>query len=146
MFSYDIVPICTALSLAIYAERNKGFFHNTFINFSTNPSFQEFKGVTLSEKIKSINFDNWDGTTNIDKALEMILNATIKSNKDECPSHLIIISDMEFDASISKKTNYNHWKQLYQMNNITMPRIVFWCVSPNQLGIPINKNDNNVCV
>ena len=32
------------------------------------------------------------------------------------------------------------------MNNITMPTIVFWCVSPNQLGIPINKNDNNVCV
>jgi len=147
MFSYDRLPICTVLSLAIYiAERNKGIFHNTFINFSTNPSFQELKGDTLSEKIKSINFNNWDGTTNIDKALEMILNATIKSNKDECPSHLIIISDMEFDKSISKKTNYNHWKELYQMNNITMPTIVFWCVSPNQLGIPINKNDNNVCV
>lgn len=147
MFSYDSLPISAALSLAIYiAERNKGIFHNTFINFSTNPSFQILKGDTLSKKIKSIRFDNWSGTTNIDKALKLILDATKESNKDECPSHLVIISDMEFDSSIDNKPNYSYWKELYQKNNLVMPKIIFWCVSPNQKGIPITKNTNDVCI
>ena len=147
MWSYDMLPITSALGLAIYiAERNKGIFHNTFINFSDNPTFQKLEGETLTEKLNTIDYYNWGGTTNIDKALEMILNASIKSPKDECPSHLIIISDMEFDRSISKKPNFKHWKEEYEKHGLEMPKVVFWCASPNQCGIPITKNDENVCI
>ena len=27
-----------------------------------------------------------------------------------------------------------------------MPKIIFWCVSPDQLGVPINKNSNNISI
>lgn len=144
MWSYDRLPISCALGLAIYiAERNQGIFHNTFINFSDNPTFQKLNGDTLSQKLNSIDYDNWGGTTNIDKALELIQNASISSSESECPSHLIIISDMEFDRSFSKIPNYKHWQKEYENHNLKMPKIVFWCISPNQMGIPITKNDGN---
>lgn len=147
MWDYNMLPITTALGLAIYlAERNKGIFHDTFINFSTNPSFQKLTGNTLTEKLGSINYNNWAGTTDIDKALEMILDATLKSPEDECPSHLIIISDMEFDCSVSGKTNYHHWQDEYAKHNLKMPKIIFWCVSPALGGIPVTKNEKDVCV
>ena len=147
MFSDNNLPISTALALAIYiAERNKGIFHNTFINFSDNPTFQYLNGESLSEKLSRINYDNWTGTTNIDRALEMILEATKKSDKSECPSHLVIISDMEFDGSIYKKPNYKHWKEKYEKFNLTMPKVIFWCVSPNQKGVPVTRHENNTCI
>ncbi len=147
MWNYNELPISTALALAIYiAERNKGVFHNTFINFSDNPTFQYLKGDTLSEKLRSINYDNWEMSTNIDKALEMILKATLKSDKSECPSHIVIISDMEFDRSIDEKPNYKHWKGEYKKNGLVMPKVIFWCVSPNQQGIPITKNEDDTCI
>ena len=147
MWSDNELPISTALALAIYiAERNKGIFHNTFINFSDNPTFQYLKGESLSEKLAYIDIDNWGGTTNIDKALKMILNATLKSDKSECPSHLVIISDMEFDRSIDRKPNYKHWKDEYEKNGLTMPKVIFWCVSANQQGVPITRNVNNTCI
>ena len=142
-----MLPITSALGLAIYiAERNKGIFHNTFINFSNEPTFQKLTGNNLIEKLNSINFDNWGESTNIDKALEMILNASISSPMDECPTQLIIISDMEFDCSIKKTPNFKHWQNKYQENNIKMPKIIFWCVSPQQDGLPITKNDDNCCI
>ena len=147
MWCYNMLPITTALGLAIYiAERNKGIFHNTFINFSENPSFQKLKGDTLSEKLKSIDYSNWGASTNIDKALNLILKASMKSEETECPSHLIIISDMEFDVSIDNIPNFKYWKKKYSENNLKMPKVVFWCVSPNQAGIPITKNEDGAII
>ena len=52
-------PIFSAVGLAIYfAERNKGVFHNLWINFSNCPSYQVLKGETLYQKIKSISTGN----------------------------------------------------------------------------------------
>ena len=147
MWEYNKLPITTALGLAIYiAERNKGIFHNTFVNFSDNPTFQKLTGDNLSEKLRSIDYNNWGCSTNIDKALEMILRAAKESDPSECPSHLIIISDMEFDLSVSGKPNYLHWKDEYKKYGLEIPKVVFWCVSPNQLGIPVTRNEDCVCI
>lgn len=146
MTRYGYLPISAAIGLAIYAaQKNTGIFHNRFINFSTNPTFQQLSGNTLSEIIKSINYDNWCNSTNIDKAIKMILEATKKS-KEDCPSHLVIISDMEFDSCTDKKTNYQKWKELYQENGLEMPKIVFWNVAGNIKGIPTTKNENDVAL
>ena len=147
MWSYNMLPISCALGLALYiAERNKGIFHNTFINFSDNPTFQKLVGETLIEKLNSIDYDNWAGTTNIDKALELILNASKNSDKKESPSHLIIISDMEFDMSVKQKPNYKYWQDEYKKYDLEMPKIIFWCVSDIQMGIPICKHDNGAII
>ncbi|MGM9972403.1 MAG: DUF2828 family protein [Anaeroplasmataceae bacterium] len=146
MTCYDYLPISSALGLAIYAaQRNTGVFHNKFINFSDRPSFQQIKGETLSQMLKSIDYDNWECSTNIDAAMKMILQATKKS-KEDCPSHLVIISDMEFDSCTNKKSNYQKWKEEYQKNGLEMPKIVFWNVAGNAKGIPVTKNEDGVAL
>ncbi|MGM9968934.1 MAG: DUF2828 family protein [Anaeroplasma sp.] len=144
MMNYDYLPISAAVGLAVYtASHNKGFFHNKFITFSDTPSYQELKGISLSEMINSIDFDNWGYNTNINSTMRMILNASLKSLED-CPSHLLIISDMEFDGCVSKKPNFHIWKEEYEKYQLKMPKIIFWNVAGNIRGIPVTKNENDV--
>lgn len=146
MFTPSMTPISSSIGLAIYtAQNNKGQFHNMFMNFSKETSLQEIHGTKLSEIIKSIDFNNWGGTTNIDQALNIILNASVKSLAD-CPSHLLIISDMEFDCSVNKKPNFYHWKEQYQKNNLKMPNIIFWNVNEYSFGLPITKYEDGVAL
>lgn len=145
MMSYNMLPLSSSIGLAIYlAERNKGIFHNKFLNFSSNPTFQEIKGETIFEKVDSLDMANWNMNTDIDKAMELILTASTKSKKEECPSHLVIISDMEFDACTNKKTNFQNWKDKYAEAGLEMPKIVFWNVAGNSAGLPVTKNENDV--
>ena len=53
---------------------------------------------------------------------------------------------MEFDRSIDRKPNYKHWNDEYEKNGLTMPKVIFWCVSANQHGVPITRNENNTCI
>lgn len=147
MTSYNYLPMASALGLAIYiAERNKGVFHDCFINFSSHPSLQKLTGKSLSEKLRSINYDNWESITNIDEALKLILNATLKSDPKDAPTHLIIISDMEFDCTVEDKPNYEYWKEQYSKYNLTIPKVIFWCVSGNMRGVPITKHNNGTTI
>lgn len=146
MYDYDELPISSSVGLALYAAtHNKGVFHNKFINFSNNPTFQMVSGNTLSEMIESIDYSNWAQSTNIDLAIEMILDATL-SSKDDCPSHLLIISDMEFDQCTNGKTNFQYWKSRYEENGLTMPKIIFWNVAGEVAGVPVTKNENDVII
>lgn len=146
MRAFNSIPMHASLGLAMYAAtKNKGLFHNVFLNFSSEPSFQELSGNTLEEMMDSIDYYNFDMSTNIDAAIELILNASKKS-KEDCPSHLVIISDMEFDSCTSNKTNFQHWKELYQENGLEMPKIIFWNVALDTRGIPITKNEQDVAL
>ena len=146
MSSYNNIPISSAVGLAIYlAERNTGIFHNKFINFSSNPTLQTISGSNLTEILENLDYDNWDSTTNINSAMSLILKATKKS-RDDAPSHLLIISDMEFDSCVEEKTNYSYWKEEYQKYGIKMPKIIFWNVAGNSLGIPVTKNEDGVAI
>ena len=77
--------------------------------------------------------------------MELILKASLKAQA-EVPSHLVIISDMEFDSCAKGKTNLKHWQDEYALHNLKMPKIVFWCVNDYVRGIPTTKNEKNVCV
>lgn len=146
MFSNNNIPISSAVGLAIYAaERNTGFFHNKFINFSSNPTLQTISGSNLTEILENLDYDNWGCTTNINAAIKLILNATKKSRED-APSHLLIISDMEFDSCVVDKTNFTYWKEEYQKYGIKLPNIIFWNVAGNSLGIPTTKNENGIAL
>ena len=144
MYCDDELPITSAVGLALYAaSHNKGIFHNKFINFSDNPTLQTVSGNTLSEMLESLDYSNWGYSTNIDLAIKMILDATL-SSKDDCPSHLVIVSDMEFDDCTNGKTNFQYWKSLYEENGLKMPKIVFWNVAGEVEGLPVTKNENDV--
>lgn len=149
MTYYNGIPYATALGLALYtAERNTGIFKNHFITFSDKPYLCEIKGKTIKDKI--CNIPSIVANTNIDSAFELILK-TAKEQKlkqEELPSHLLIISDMEFDSGVYSKngTNFEGWKQQFKIEGYKLPIIIFWNVAGATRGVPATKFDNDVAM
>ena len=147
MTCFNSIPFYTSIGLALYtAERNNGFFKNHFLTFSSEPQLHEVKGNTLKEKV--LNIKPYVENTNIDKAFELILNTAIENNleQNDLPSHLLIISDMEFDRGVYSKegTNFKDWKKSFLENGYNLPNIIFWNVAGSTKGLPVTVFDNDV--
>ena len=85
-----------------------------------------------------------------ERAFELILE-TARDNKlkqRELPSHLLIISDMEFDRGVYSEngTNLNGWKQSFKSEGYELPTIIFWNVAGSTKGVPATKFDNDVAM
>lgn len=123
-------PMDTAVSLAIYfAQRNHGAFKNLWMNFSSNPSYQQIRGKTLKQILNNINYHNWSGSTNCKAAFEMILDTAIQYHipQEDMPKALIIISDMEFDHCGGRNwTFYDQMKSEFAKKGYEIPSIIFW--------------------
>ena len=150
MTNYNYIPYCTSIGLAIYiSERNKGIYKNKFITFSEKPVLQEIKGDTISEKIKSMKTIN-AYNTDIDKVFKIIIDSALENNisNEELPSHIIIISDMEFDSGVASQsgTNFSGWKQLFESHGYKLPNIIFWNVACDSKGLPVTMFDNDVAL
>ena len=149
MTCYGGIPYAMSVGLALYtAERNTGIFKNHFITFSDRPYLCEVKGKTIKEKINNI--PCYIANTDIDRAFELILE-TAKENKlkqEELPSHLLIISDMEFDQGVYSKTgtNLDGWKKTFDSEGYKLPIIIFWNVAGSIRGVPATKFDNDVAM
>ena len=145
--SYGALPYCSAIGLAIYtAERNKGIFKDMFITFSSNPMLQEVRGDTIYQKVRNIK--SIVSNTDIDKVFELLLKSMKDSNatQEDLPSHILIISDMEFDDGVYSKggTNFTGWKKAFKEEGFELPKVVFWNVAGRTDGLPVTKNDNDV--
>lgn len=149
MTCYGGIPYATSIGMALYtAERNKGMFKNHFITFSAKPYLCEIKGKTIRDKI--INLPSIVSNTDIDKAFELILKIA-KENKltqKELPSHLLIISDMEFDRGVYSEngTNFDGWKQAFKLEGYKLPIVIFWNVAGKTQGAPVTRFDNDVAM
>lgn len=139
-------PICTSVGLGIYfAERNTGQFHNRFMTFSSRPSWIELKGETLKEKIGCIPaiVDN----TNLEAALQMVLSVAVENNisQEEMPKALVVISDMEIDASGGGRTTFQkNMKKQYANVGYELPNIIYWNVDSRQNIFHAESNDQGV--
>ena len=77
MTQNNFLPLSNSIGLAIYtAQRNKGYFHNYFITFSSSPKLQTIKGDDIYSIVNNVKMivDN----TDIDKVFELILNTSLK--------------------------------------------------------------------
>lgn len=149
MTCYNDIPYATSVGLALYtAQRNTGAFKNHFITFSNKPYLCEVKGQTIKEKVNNI--PCYIENTDIDKAFELILRTMKENNlkQEELPSHLLIISDMEFDTGVYSKggTNLEGWKQAFNDEGYKLPIIIFWNVAGRTNGVPATKFDNDVAM
>lgn len=64
------------------------------------------------------------------------------------PTHIIIISDMEFDNGVYSNggTNFSGWKKAFKESGYKLPKIIFWNVSGNVMGTPTTKFENDVAM
>ena len=127
-------PIYTALGLAVYfAERNTGSYHNMFMSFSNRSTIQVLKGDTLAQKLNSINYRDWQMSTNVESAFNKILEIGVKNHVsvDEMPKSIVIISDMEFNACDGSYNwgFYDAMEEKFAENGYIIPNVIFWNVN-----------------
>lgn len=143
-------PIAVSVSLALYfAERNKGQFQDHFITFSATPVLQRIVGKTLLEKMSSIEQSNWDMNTDLEAAFKLILHTAVANGvaKEEMPSVLYIISDMEFDECVSGQTLHQDLKNKYRAAGYELPSVVFWQVNATKgKNMPVQKDELGVAL
>ena len=146
-------PMNSAIGLAIYfAERNTGPYHNLWMNFSTNPSWQQLHGETLQQKLHSINMDNWDGSTNMEAAFRLVLNTAIKNGvkPEEMPKSIIVISDMEINGwggqsyLLGSWTFYDKMRADFAAHGYEIPQVIFWNVNSRHDVFHADSTHNGV--
>ena len=85
----------------------------------------------------------WEMNTDINKVFELILTTAVtnKVKQQDMPTHIIIISDMQFDGC-TNKTNFNQIKEMYENTQYTMPQLIFWNVAYKGTQ-PVKANKEN---
>ncbi|MCR4794409.1 MAG: DUF2828 family protein [Ruminococcus sp.] len=147
-----IRPIDAALSLGIYfAEHNTGAFANHFITFSESPRIVEIKGRDIVEKVRYCNTFNEIANTNLEAVFLLILKTAkkYKVSKEEMPSKIYIISDMQFDYCIvggNDESMFREMRKLFRANGYELPDIVFWNVNSRCDAMPVTRSETGAAL
>lgn len=118
-----------AVSLGLYvADKNTGPFKDVFLTFSRTPELVHLKG-NINQKIDQMVSSHWAMNTDLEKALEKILNVAVtgKVSSEEMPKVLLVLSDMQFDeATDFNQTAMEMIRAKYAQSGYEVPVIVFW--------------------
>lgn len=130
-----------ATSLGLYlAERNKSAFKDLFITFSTNPKFQRIQGGSIRAKLRSMNSNDWHMSTDLDKAMALILDTAVKNRvpQSDMPAFLLIMSDMEFNGGYGGRSSVTErTKQAFEAAGYKLPNIVWWNIQSRNGSTPV---------
>ena len=130
-------PIDVAISLGMYcAERIGEPFKNYFISFSSFPQFIEIEGIDFCDKVKRIYKQNLCQNTNLNAVFDLLLDTIQNKNvsKEDIPTQLIVISDMEIDEGSHWGTRGIQMREMEAIRNkwiaagYQMPKLVYWNV------------------
>ncbi|MCR5599880.1 MAG: DUF2828 family protein [Ruminococcus sp.] len=147
-----IRPIDAALSLGIYfAEHNRGAFANHFITFSNTPRLVEIKGDNIVKKVRYCRTFNEVANTNLEAVFLLILNTARKHrvSREDMPSKLYIISDMQFDYCVVGGNNdvlFKAMRKLYQKYGYDLPEIIFWNVNARCDAMPVTRSETGAAL
>ena len=145
------VTASVALSLALYfAERNRGRFANSFIEFSDKPQLIEIKGETFADRLRYVSSFCRVANTNLESVFSLILRTAVKYHlpESEMPAKLVIISDMEFDTCVQSATStvFESAKTRFLQHGYRLPEIVFWNVASRNRQQPVTQNERGVAL
>jgi hypothetical protein len=143
----DALPSRVAWSLAVYiSEKNDSIFKDSFMTFATNPQMIYLKGTT-AERIRSLRYQPWGGSTNLEASFKLLLKSAIENNlkENEMPTTLLIMSDMQFNKATNvDATALDMIKEEYVKSGYKIPRIVFWNLRAESNNVTASAFDQNV--
>jgi len=137
---YSCLDIAIGLGL-YFAEHNTGDFRDIWCNFSDRPTFMKLEGKTITQRVKNLDYDNWNMSTNLQAVFDMILSISIKNPKS-CPKIILIVSDMEFNSTLGYGTNFKAIKEKYANAMLELPTIVFWRVDIKNVQQPVTQHES----
>ena len=143
-------PLNIAIALGMYcAERIGEPFKNHYVSFSSRPQFIKIEGVDFVDKVRRIYKTNLCENTNIEATFDLLLNTALKSNPEDIPETLVILSDMQIDAMTGGWGNNSgiRWtqansevemqkiKEKWEENGLKCPKLVYWNVNASNTTI-----------
>lgn len=150
--------IDVAVSLGAYlAQQVKGNFHNKLITFSDSPSLVKIPNKKdIGEIFSFINHMDWGGSTNFEGAFRAILEDAVKNKvpQSEMPSHLLVLSDMQFNpgyfdggmyGSRKPKTMHKGMKEAFEAAGYKLPKVIYWNLNGGD-NFPTVKNEKGVAL
>lgn len=142
-----------AISLGWYiADKTEGKFKSTFMTFEDVPRMLQLTNSKgLKDTFDGIRGVSWGGSTNIQNAFTVLLNAAVQNEvpKDEMPTTIMIFSDMQFDCSNvdgRSVTAFDMVKAEYVKSGYELPKIVFWNLNASNKTIPVTKDETGTAM
>lgn len=144
------MPMAVSVALGLYfSERLEGEFKNCVLTFSSKPTLVKLSGGVLSERIRELERIDWGGSTNIERAFGTVLETAVrfKISKDQMPTKILIVSDMQFNEASQGGTVTEMIKDLYEGAGYEVPSIVFWNVDSESHGnAPVRFDQSGVAL
>jgi len=159
--SGKIQCIDVAVSLGAYlAQQVQGHFHNKLITFSENPTLVKLPNKKdIKEIFSFVEHMDWGGSTNFQGAFEAILKDAVqhKVSQDEMPSHLLVLSDMQFNPSYQtgeccygygRKPQVVHkdMKAAFKAAGYKLPKVIYWNLNASYGNFPTVKDESGVAL
>lgn len=161
-------PMINAITLGLFTsmimdntlDKEEFCFANRFMSFASEPQLVKLprfsvldntKPATLKEKVSIMNewmeVGRWGGSTNIHKAIDLLLNIAVTHNvpQNDMPKILAIFSDMQFDKgdSVWNKTSYDNICDKFKNFGYDVPHVLFWNLRDNVVGFQVKANTPN---
>lgn len=149
-------PMDVSVSLAIYtAERNTGPFAGKYITFTDKPKLVTVKEGSIVDKVRQVIGTDVGYNTNVEAVFDLILTTAVRNklSQDDLPTHLYMVSDMEFDEaqqgglSWSRSSARPADERLFQTierkfadAGYKMPFLVFWNVDSRNDQQPMSMD------
>jgi len=141
-----------AISLGWYiASRSEGIFKDVFMTFESSPRLLKIDAGSLKQRFDLISKAPWGGSTNIQAAFKLILDAAKDVNLDpsQMPTTLVILSDMQFNCSnVEGKsvTAFDMMKKEFEAAGYQIPKIVFWNLNAANTSKPVTKHETGTAM
>ena len=129
-------PLNVAIGLGMYcAERIGGPFKDHYISFSSRPQLIKIEGVDFVDKARRIYKTNLCENTDLIKTFHMLKEIAKRSNPEDVPNTIVVISDMQIDRGSQMyggndqvRTEMEAMRVEWEREGLTMPRLVYWNV------------------
>ena len=161
-------PMINAITLGLFTSmildnplnQEEFGFANRFMSFASEPNLVKLprfsildptKKSTLKEKvsimIEWMQGGRWGGSTNIHKAIDLLLDIAVtnKLPPSSMPKILAIFSDMQFDEGDASwtKTSYDNISDKFKNAAYEVPHVLFWNLRSDAIGFQVKANTPN---
>lgn len=141
--SGSITAMNVAITMAIYfAERAKGMWRNMIMTYSAVPELIALdEGDTFTAKYYKVEQGSPSPlSTDIQLAYRKILRLGVNNGipKEDMPSALVILSDMQFDG-IGPKSIDDDIKASFIAAGYDIPKLIYWNLNSYCNGVPISS-------
>lgn len=139
--------VCISLGLYI-AERNEGAFKDYFMTFSQRPELVKLSG-NIIQRVHNMSRADWGMNTNLQATFNTILDSAVRDSvpANEMPTHLLILSDMEFDSAVNyNDTAMDMVRREYLDAGYEMPNIIFWNLCSRHSNVPVKLGENGTAL